>query len=323
MAALASHPSTKPSSNVNRPVKPFAPALKKESELKTLVENRSVYSLDTFELNVFETHRRSENVRLCFNSLVLTTMLRGKKTMRLFNGPSFDYLPGESVIVPENEVMTIDFPEARAGNPTQCLAVAVRSETVRQTLDQLNERYPKAEPPDAWRLDPQCFHLANTPEVASAVDRLVRVTMEESTVKDILARFALQELLIRLMQTQARHHFFDHYARYASTHRFAYVVQYIQHHLSENLTVEKLSGLACMSKPHFFRSFKRELGLTPVEYVIRERLKLAKQLLANPRTSLYEVGCRAGFNSANYFHILFKKHEGITPKAYRASCPGE
>ncbi|WP_262490580.1 helix-turn-helix domain-containing protein [Hymenobacter roseosalivarius] len=122
------------------------------------------------------------------------------------------------------------------------------------------------------------------------------------------------------MQTQARQLIFHNYAQHLSTHRFAHVVQYIKHHLTEQITVEKLSELACMSKATFFRLFKREFGLTPVEYVIQERLAEAKRLLRNPLTTVADVCFRAGFNNTNYFQSLIKKYEGITPGLYKKRC---
>src|SRR5476651_2102317 len=97
--------------------KPELLPLKPEKDLRTLVENRSVYTLQHCELNVFETWKQSANVKLVFNDMVLTTMLRGKKIMHLFGSEQFDYLPGESVIVPDHEEMVIDFPDADYQNP--------------------------------------------------------------------------------------------------------------------------------------------------------------------------------------------------------------
>jgi AraC-like DNA-binding protein len=288
------------------------------NRLHSLVENRTVFALDGFELNIFETHQAAHRVPLRLDGLALTTMLRGKKVMHLPDRPAFDYLPGETVVVGEDELMEIDFPEACLCQPTQCLAVAIAPDTIRQTVDLLNERYPRAEAHTPWAVaGPEFAHLTNTPELTGTLERLVAVSRTTDAAKDVLAGFTLQELLVRLMQTQARELIFHDYARHLTTHRFAAVVHYIKAHLAENLSVDKLSALACMSKATFFRLFKREFGLTPVEYIMRERLAEAKRLLRQPLASVAEVCLRAGFNNLSYFQALFKKYEGITPGMYK------
>lgn len=293
-------------------------ALRQADQLTTLVENRTVYTLDAFELNVFETHRTAHQVPLSMGNLVLTTMLQGKKVMHLAGRPAFDYLPGESVIVDQNETMLIDFPEADVEHPTQCLAVAIPTDTIRQTVDLLNEHHPRVEEHLPWQLDTQDFaHFQNTPELTSTLERLVQLSRDTGRIKDVLATFTIQEMLVRLMQTQARQLIFNNYTQHLTSHRFAHVVQYIKQHLNEQITVEKLSALACMSKATFFRVFKRELGLTPIEYIIQERLIEAKRLLRNPLTSVADVCFRAGFNNTAYFQKLFKQYEGMTPGLYK------
>lgn len=301
---------------------PRTVALTPPNELKTLVENRTTFGLNQCELTVFETHQRSERVSLRFDDLVFTAMLRGKKVMHLPGRAAFEYLPGESVLVPEGEEMLIDFPEASWQTPTQCLALAIDREKIKETVDLLNDRYAKAEDGDTWQLDRAQVHLKNSAEISSTVDRLVRVSQETNTAKDLFANLTLQELLLRLMQTQARTLLFDNYLRYLTTHRFAYVVKYIHDHLTENLTIQKLSDLACMSQPHFFRSFKREFGLSPLEFIIRERLKTAKQYLMDPLVNVTEAALRAGFQNVTYFCTLFKKHEGETPTVYKKRVLG-
>ncbi|WP_151087564.1 AraC family transcriptional regulator [Hymenobacter baengnokdamensis] len=297
---------------------PAAVPLLALGQLHSLVENRTVFALDSFELSIFETHQAAHRVALRLDGLALTTMLRGKKVMHLPGRPAFDYLPGESVVVGEDELMEIDFPEACLGQPTQCLAVAIAPDTIRQTIDLLNERYPRVEAHAPWALaGPEFAHLINTPELTGTLERLVAVSRTTDAAKDVLAGFTLQELLVRLLQTQARELIFQDYARHLTTHRFAAVVHYIKEHLTDNLSVDKLSELACMSKATFFRVFKREFGLTPVEFIVRERLAEAKRLLRQPLTSVAEVCLRAGFNNLSYFQALFKKHEGLTPGAYK------
>ena len=139
--------------------------------------------------------------------------------------------------------MEIDFPEACRCQPTQCLAVAIAPDTIRHTVDLLNERYPRAETHQPWAIEgPEYAHLTNTPELTDTLGRLVAVSRTTDVNKDVLAGFTLQELLVRLMQTQARQLIFHDYARHLSTHRFAAVVGYIKDHLTENLTIDKLSA---------------------------------------------------------------------------------
>jgi len=302
---------------MQRNFRPQLLPLKAEKELCTLVENRSVYTLQHCELNVFETRQTSEKVKLVFNDMVLTSMLRGKKVMHLFGSKHFDYLPGESVIVPEHEEMVIDFPEANDGNPTQCIALAVQSDILQDTLNLLNEKYPKAEKDDSWKINLACFHLQNTLEIASAVDRLMNISTENIPAKDVIADFTLKELLIRLMQTQARQLILDSYHKHSPTHRFAFVVEFIKAHIHEEITIDKLSSLCYMSKPNFFRCFKREFGISPVDFIIQERIKTAKKLLKDINITISQASYAVGINNLSYFFKLFKRVEGVTPNEFR------
>lgn len=295
-------------------------SLTEEKSLKTLVENRSTYTLEKCELNVFETYAKAEMVELTFGDLVLTSMLRGKKVMHLYEKPGFDYLPGESVIVPPNETMRIDFPEAKNDNPTQCIALAISAEQIRQTLHLLNEKYPKAEDNDEWEIDANFFHLHNTQQLSDIINRFVNLSITDKSIeKDIIAELALKELLIRLMQTQARTLMETSHKLLMNHHRLAYVVTYIKEHIRENLNVDLLADKACMSRPHFFRSFKQELGYSPTEFIVQERINLARTYLRNPATSVTQACYQAGFNNLNYFIRAFKNATGLTPRAFQQS----
>lgn len=289
-----------------------------ERDLRTLVENRTTYTLNNCELNIFETHQKAEAVNLCFGDLVLTAMLKGKKVMHLFDKPGFDYLPGESVIVPPNEVMKIDFPEAQMDNPTQCIALSISKEMIENTFNLLNERLPNKELTKEWGLDLSYFHLINTKDLSEIINRFIRIGVKErSKEKDLIASFALKELLIRLTQTQARELLEKSYKHMATSNRLAFVVDYIKNNIRENFTLESLSEKACMSKAHFSRTFKVELGLSPMEFILKERLRLAKQYLQLGDYQVQEVCFMSGFNNTTYFIRAFKNEFGVTPKVFQ------
>lgn len=287
-------------------------------ELSTLIENRKTYSLNKCELSIFETYQASELVPLTFSDLVITSMLRGKKVMHLFDKPGFNYLPGETVIVPPNITMRIDFPEATLNHPSQCTALAINQQEINSTLDYLNEFHPRKDQ-GAWQLNYKQFHFFNNFELAELINKLIRISSSDDLSKDILANLTLKELLIRLMQMQNMHDMTSNMKSLAGNSRFAYVLQYIHAHLTEKLTIDLLSRLAFMSRASFFRAFKAELGISPVEYIIKERLELARSLLSNPYKSISEACFQAGFHDLNYFCRAFKKVQGSTPGLFRAS----
>lgn len=292
------------------------PELSTEKSLKTLVENRTVYSLNNCELNLFETYQESQLVPLKFNDLVVTSMLRGKKIMHLFDQPGFDYLPGETVVIPSNVEMKIDFPEASKNNPTQCLALAIEQSKIKDTLNFLNERYPKEGVNNYWQLNYQNYFFYNNVDLASTINKLIKECMSTSITKDALADLTLQELLIRIIQTQTAKSIDD--GLFSNPNNpISEVTEFIRLNLKENISLKSLSDKACMSTTSFYRFFKRELGMSPIEFVLNEKIKCAKKLLKNPSIQINEVCYLSGFEDANYFIRLFKKHEGITPKQYQ------
>ncbi|WP_264558868.1 AraC family transcriptional regulator [Flavobacterium sp. N2270] len=292
------------------------PALTNEKSLKTLVENRTIFSLNHCELNIFETYQQSDLVPLKFNDLVVTSMLRGKKIMHLFDEPQFEYLPGETVIVPSNVEMKIDFPEASKENPTQCIALAIDNKIITNTLDFLNEKYPKEGKNNLWKLDNENYFFYNNVELATTINKLIKECMGSSITKDALADLTLQELIIRIIQTQTTKRF-ENEQYIDSNSPITPSIEFIRNNIHESINLKELSDKACMSTTSFYRYFKRELGMSPIEFILNEKIKHAKKLLSNPNINVSEVSYATGFEDSNYFIRLFKKYEGVTPKQYQ------
>ncbi|MEY3208321.1 MAG: hypothetical protein RL064_352 [Bacteroidota bacterium] len=290
--------------------------LSNEKSLKTLVENRTAYTLEKCELNVFETHQASALVPLTFNDFVVTSMLRGKKIMHLYDAAGFDYLPGETVLVPAGVSMNIDFPEASRENPTQCIALAIDHQKIETTLGFLNERYPRMGA-DYWSFNKNNYHFQNSLEVASLLNKIISVCASNLPLKDILADITLQELIVNIVQLQNRAELQNEQVITSNSHPLSYITGFIQSHITEDIKLEVLSEKACMSKSTFYRSFKREFGISPLEYILSEKIKRAKILLADPKNAIKSVSFDCGFNDVNYFIRLFKKMEEITPRQYQ------
>jgi AraC-like DNA-binding protein len=300
-------------------VEKFTPqkvALTAKENLLTMVEHRQSFDIEEAQLNIFETHTQAERVQLSFSDLVLTSMLRGKKVMHLPEKKSFDYLPGESVLVPGNEIMEIDFPEADEANPTQCLALVISREKVADTLERLNTRYPKVMRGAEWQVNEQYFHLCNNLNLSNSLSQLIHVSLHDhSREKGTIAQLKVEEILIRLMQTQARA-LLEHEYRNLGNHPFAAVVAYIKDNLHEKITVDLLCKKACMSKANFYRKFTEEFGISPASYIQQERLKKAKYLLHYSNMNVTDVAFATGFQNLAHFVTFFKKETGVTPKQF-------
>lgn len=285
------------------------------SQLESMVEHRRVFNLKDCELNIFETFHRCDNVHLSYNGLVVSSMMRGKKIMTLAESPEFDFLPGESVILPEGVSMKVDFPDADERHPVQCATLALDWNMVNKNLEFLNQYYPNSEAPFEWKLNFGRYHFLNNKELAGSISKLISISMEESVAKDALADLSLKFLLLRIIQTQnlaliQETPLPEHY-------HLSPAVQYIKDHLAEKISMDKLASESCMSRSVFFQAFKTQLGVSPLEYVQRERIRKAKDILADTKVSITDVCYQTGFNNLNYFIKLFKRMEGVTPSAYR------
>jgi len=305
------------------PVKHFVQPidLTHPKQLQRLVENRRVYNLNNCELNIFESYQQDYRVPLTFGDFVITSMMRGKKIMHLFDKPSFEYRPGETVILPANETIIIDFPEATIDNPTQCIAFSVDEGYIRSTLQYLNEYYNNEyTDQNNWRLQFNRYHFNNDTDLTELINKLVRICSSTDLSRDIYADLGMKELLIRILQNQHLQLIADEKDTNSNNSRLHFVLHYINEHLTENISVDTLCRKAYLSRNIFFKWFKDQFGITPLQYINRERLKLAKQLLADKNNSVGQVSALCGFNDTNYFIRLFRNAEGITPGTYQLIC---
>lgn len=102
------------------------------------------------------------------------------------------------------------------------------------------------------------------------------------------------------------------------------ILKYIDDHLCEPLTLEQIEKEFFISHTHLSRIFRHEYGASPYQYIILQRINLARSMLANTDLSISDIAMRLGFSDAHYFSYTFKKETGSTPRQYRnANKPAE
>lgn len=94
------------------------------------------------------------------------------------------------------------------------------------------------------------------------------------------------------------------------------VLDYIELHYSETITVSQLAKLCYFSDYHFMRFFKKHMKMTCVEYINNLRLEKAVELFEKGNSSIMEVSLSVGFHNLSYFHRAFKKKYRMTPLSF-------
>ena len=96
---------------------------------------------------------------------------------------------------------------------------------------------------------------------------------------------------------------------------------YVAEHYAEKLSVDDLAEVAAVSPSYLIRLFKRQMGTTPHDYLLRHRISRAKELLAETTLPSAAIARQVGFSSESSFSYRFKQMVGQGPRSYRQSSP--
>lgn len=95
------------------------------------------------------------------------------------------------------------------------------------------------------------------------------------------------------------------------------VTKYLEDNFEQKLTLDNLAQSFFIAKTTLIYNFKKYLGCSPMDFLLNTRLTKAKEMLATRKLSVGEIADRCGFSSANYFGLIFKQKEGLSPLNYR------
>jgi len=97
----------------------------------------------------------------------------------------------------------------------------------------------------------------------------------------------------------------------------ALIRQYIDEHFSEPITLDTLAQMVHINKYHLVRTFQKEYGITPINYLIERRLEESRFMLKNTNYSASQIVSLLGFSSSSYFSQCFRRKEHMSPSQYR------
>ncbi len=104
-----------------------------------------------------------------------------------------------------------------------------------------------------------------------------------------------------------------------SVEKLSHVIEYIDSHLSDNLSVEDLANRVHFHPNYFSRLFHNQIGCSPIQYISKRRLDKAKALLSSTAMTVTEIAESTGFKDVFYFSKTFKSSTGLSPTEYKST----
>ena len=155
-------------------------------------------------------------------------------------------------------------------------------------------------------------------EISGCLRNILREMEQKNTGYEDVCQAYMEILIIRLMRNTALA--VPTEPRMISGNRqCAAVKRYIDLHFKEALTLEQLAEDAHMNKYYLSHAFKREYGISPINYMITKRIEESKYLLAETDLSMSQIAQLLGFASLSYFSQVFRRTQSATPMEYRKS----
>lgn len=102
-------------------------------------------------------------------------------------------------------------------------------------------------------------------------------------------------------------------------HQLRKVEDYVTAHLEDEISIEALAELVGLSSSHFAHVFKETTGIAPLQFITRQRVTRAQQLIRETSRSLIDIGLEVGYSSPSHFAQVFRRVVGVTPTTFRSS----
>lgn len=214
------------------------------------------------------------------------------------------YRPGEFLITPAQVPLSV-----RWEGEESCLQIQLPIAFLQTVVSEVLER-------DRLQLVPE-FQVRN-----AQIEAIAMLLLAESQHRGSGSRLYLDSLANALAIDLLRHHATARavvpvYAGGLSSRQLDRVLDYINAHLEEAIALEQLAQLLDLSQFHFSRLFKQSVGLSPYQYLLRQRVERAKELLKQTNRPISDIAFECGFNSHSHLSKQFRQVTGVTPKTYR------
>ena len=169
-------------------------------------------------------------------------------------------------------------------------------------------------------LEQHDWHFASVhlPELTDAVWTIIALHEEKTDDTDLLAAQQIMHILTLICtESDIQEAGTRNASASALGDKLKNIIRYLDEHYTENITLDQLSERFFISKYYLSREFKKEFGMTIVQYLLTKKITNAKELLRYSNSSIEEIAQLCGIGDASYFNKVFKRLEGCTASEYR------
>lgn len=286
------------------------------SQSKT--RNQTIYGGYDLEFTIFDTYNIAKSINRISSNALFCGMLTGKIEVSLGNAEPIQFLPEQSLVIPPDMPATINILEADPDHPTTCVCIEISKDKIKDIIEKVNEHNPHDPNQEEHLSESKGYiHFSLNKELHILTHQMVDLFHENPSFRDILLDFNIKKLLVRLIHSQARSLLIRHSEWNITSNGLATAVKYIRENIHKKISIEELASVAYMSRTNFFRFFRIEYGLTPVQFINEERIRWGCKLLSNPHNSITDICYTLGYGNLSYFIQTFKAQMGVTPKQYQ------
>lgn len=171
-----------------------------------------------------------------------------------------------------------------------------------------------------------CLHIDRSavlyPQFHSLISQLITLNATQGTGYELLSKSCILQLwkLIydMLSDSSATEYNISSHSTNLDDQRVRQAILYIRKHFMEPVTLDEIADSILVSKSECCRCFKRAIGMSPFEYLMKYRIEEStRRMRTNPQESISEIAGSVGFNNTSYYNKVFKKFMGCTPTEYR------
>jgi AraC-like DNA-binding protein len=159
-------------------------------------------------------------------------------------------------------------------------------------------------------------HFSGNSRIVDYFEQMLMAIERPGPLSPMRARSALHQFILEVCDCASRDH------QKAKDFRLEEIITKVKEDVTFFEDVSEMAEMAELSCNRFITLFRRYTGSSPIDFLSRERIQQAKQLLADRSKSVTDVAFHLNFSTTQYFATVFKKFTGMTPSKYQKETLG-